>query len=158
LEDRAKRDEIAWRLDAIHRAVETLLYPDELYEVFLDHVTKLLGASGAAIWRLEEPSDAELVACVGAVDDHDSVHSDAHARFLTETVAASRGRQEVILPNDLGNPTRSSRIIQQVHPRCPLVIDVALYTDLASDSTFGCAAFLSRMADLLATAKCLPWK
>jgi hypothetical protein len=145
-------------LEAIHRAVETLLYPDELYEVFLDHLAKLTGAQGAATWRLLESTDAELVACVGTSDDRGPVARDAHARFLAETVAASRGRQAIILPDDLRNPTRSSRLIQQVHPRCPLVIEVCLGADVSPASLAGYSSFLHRMADLLATAKCLPWK
>jgi hypothetical protein len=150
------RSEVHSHVQAIRRAVETLLYPDELYERFLDHLIKALDAHGAAVWRLDGGPDAELAAAVGAIDGQGRGWQESRA-LLSATIAASSQQQEAIPPDDSRNPTRSLLLIQQVHPRCPLVIVVAQRGDARSVSVRGYSAFLKRMADLLANAKCLPW-
>jgi hypothetical protein len=141
----------------IERAVQTMLYPDELYERFLFHLTAAMAARGAAIWRLEGPDQACLSASFGANDNKGREAWDEHRDLI---VTRSRDSMEptIIGPGDPINPSSLALLLQKVDSRCPLVIEVAQRADVLPQALRGYSEFLKQMAEKLAMAKCIPWE
>lgn len=150
-------DETQSHIKAIHRAVTTVLYPDELYERFLTHLTAALAGYGAAIWHVGDEGGAELRASVGCPSDRADSDWEKHVSLIDRTMAAQGTEQMVITVDDPQNPTPALLLLQKVHPRCPLVIEAAQREDSPTPASRGHAVFLQRMAYVLSQARCIPW-
>jgi hypothetical protein len=142
----------------IEHIVQTTLYPDELYETFLAALLAALDARGAAIWRLEESGDAELSAFVGVSDQLGRDAWDEHRALIAAAIGANPFGQTTYSPGEPGNRPGLPLLIQRVHPRSPLVIEVAARAGASPTSLRGDFQFLQQSAELLATAKCIPWE
>ena len=142
----------------IERAVQTMLYPDELYERFLFHLTAAMAAHGAAIWRLEATDKISLSASTGPSDEQDREAWDEHRDFIVASIGPGFTGQQIYPPGVQGNPTALVLLLQKIHARCPLVIEVAQRADAPPPSLRGYSTFLEQMADQLAQAKCIPWE
>jgi hypothetical protein len=138
------------------QVVQSTLYPDELYERFLFHLTAAMAAPGSAIWRLEQ-ENVSLSASRGASDAQGRQAWGEHRDCIASRIRASV-EQETVLPGDPGNPSSLVLLLQRVHPRCPLVIEVAQRDDAQAQSLRGYALFLKQAAEILSNAKCIPWE
>jgi hypothetical protein len=144
-------------LKTIEHIVQTALYPDELYEQFLVEVTACLDAQGAAIWHLQDPGEVNLSAAVGFSDACGRQAWERHRTLVADAINGQSG-PKTISPDEPWNDSGLMLLLQKVHGRCPLWIEIAHRPDAAPPSLSGHSKFLKLASDELAKAKCIPWE
>jgi hypothetical protein len=151
----AMKAEIRDHIRAMEGVVKTTLYPDELYERFLSHLTAATAAHGAAIWRLEASGEAILAASAGVSDELARDAWVEHGQLVAVILNASE--QAIVEPADPANPTALTLLFQRVHQRSPLAVELVPAT-ARPESLRGYSAFLHQLAAILAQARCIPWE